>query len=418
MDWREYYKRKLVTAEQAVKLIKSGDVVAIFTRNEPEVLPQALVNRQEELRGVRILWTGDPEKYDPFLSTSRESFTLVGVNKGESRPYLPSIFFKSTSERLSGFKPDVVMGVVSPPDEQGFCSFGHYMLEKPSYCRQAQRIIMEVNNNLIRTGGDNRIHVSRVDQFVEHDASLWKLPPIGPVRDTDKRITEYVADLIRDGDTIETGIGNTIDAMHSLNVFAGRQDLGCHTGANRVGFVDLVRCGIFNGVRKTLHRGKVVTSAMYLRDEDISFVAGNPVFEYHDLEYINNILTVAAHENFVAINSAVSVDLTGQITAGGGIRGGGGLTAFAIGAVLSKGGRSLIVLPATAQGGKVSRIVPAFEAGTPVTIPNNFADYIVTEYGVASLLGKTLREMASELIAIAHPDFRSELKREVQRLYM
>ncbi|MBI4340213.1 MAG: hypothetical protein HY680_09730 [Chloroflexi bacterium] len=429
MDWREEYKRKLATPEEAVKIVQSGESVTILGRNEPGLLPTALAKRANELRGVRIA-APQLDGPNPFPQDSTESFILTGRTAGDVTPTIVSLELKAGEERQGPAREiDVVMGVVSPPDKDGFCSYGHYMLTKPTIVKRARKVVMEVNRNVLRVGGDvNAIHVSRVDAFVEHDAPLWKVPPHRSVGEADRRIAEYVAELVRDGDTLEWGIGSAVDILHTVGAFKGRRDLGCFSGSSRVGMVADIKAGIFTGKEDNVNRGKLVLSAMYLEEEDYDFVNDNPIFLFYELKDINNIVKVAAHDNFLALNSAVSADLFGQVTAegvraaarGGGVAppsgGGGGLTGFAIGSVLSRGGRSVIVFPSTARGGTVSKISAHFDAGTVITVPWTFADTIVTEYGVARLLGKSLRQRAEEMIAIAHPDFREDLRKAARSM--
>lgn len=210
--------------------------------------------------------------------------------------------------------------------------------------------------------------------------------------------------------------------MLKMGLLNGKQDIGWHSEATPPGVVPLVREGVINGRLKTINPGKVIVTSLGGSDkEDMDWINNNPLFWLVDVSYLWDIRTISAHDNMVAINNAVSVDFSGQIASESiGYRiisGSGGQTAFAIGALLSKGGRSITVLPSTAANGKVSRIVPMLEAGTGVTVPRNCADYVVTEYGIARLRGKSVRKRAQELIAIAHPDFRAELTEEAQRLY-
>lgn len=238
----------------------------------------------------------------------------------------------------------------------------------------------------------------------------------------DKQVAELVSTLVGDGDTIELGPG-LASSLPSLGAFDGKHDLGIHSPIIGPGLLELVRQGIVTGRCKNLHPDKSVSTGFRWveSEEDIAFIDGNPVFEVRDTSYVNDIRVIASNDRMVAINGILAVDLAGQLAADSiGTRmlgGAGGLVDFSIGAMLSKGGCSIAVFRSTDSKGTVSRVVPTFEAGTIVTIPWTFADYVVTEYGIAELLGKSRRQRAGELIAIAHPDFRAELAKQAQRLF-
>ncbi len=238
----------------------------------------------------------------------------------------------------------------------------------------------------------------------------------------EKKIAEYVSSLLRDGDCFEIGVGGTAEWLLRLGTFDSKNDLGVHSENLPPGVVDLVRNGVITGKKKNIQKCKVVSTACGgSSKEDMDFIDMNPLFELYGSDYVLDPRTISANDNVLAINSALAVDLTGQIAAESigprMVSSTGGQLAFAIGANLSKGGRNVTVLVSTAQGGARSRIVPALEPGTIVTVPRTLADCVVTEYGVAHLKGKTQRERAEELIAIAHPDFRAELRKEAQKLF-
>ncbi|MEK7847585.1 MAG: acetyl-CoA hydrolase/transferase C-terminal domain-containing protein, partial [Chloroflexota bacterium] len=332
-------------------------------------------------------------------------------------------------QELPRMRMDVLLTEVSPPDERGFCSFGASLWNKRRLVEAARVVIAEVNPNLIRTFGDNFVHVSQIDYFVEH-LSSGKAPGMGTLAGRSikepepylKDIAGYVNSLLRDGDTIQIGVGRTTEPLVRLGMLEGKHDIGYHSEATPPGIIALVKEGVINGSRKTINQGKVVvTSIGGSTTEEIEWVRENPLFHLVDVEYLEDIRVIAAHDNMVAINNTLMVDITGQICSEGlGHRilaVAGGQIVFVYGAWLSRGGRSIIVMPSTAQGGQVSRIVSGLPPGTPVTLQRNLADYIVTEYGIAQLKGKTVRQRANELIAIAHPNFRGELKKAAQRLF-
>ncbi len=494
MDWKTEYKGKLVSAEEAVKVVKSGDRVVIPLSQTLQVLHEALAARKDELRGVEILQGVTGVAYPWYQPEYEEAFTanfgqFIGPMPRQvlwerradftATPY--AIEFKDIDERRPGcIDPDVVFVVVSPPNENGFCSFGEAMWEKKEYVKRAKKVIAEVSEHLIRTYGDNFVHVSEIDCFVEATPYnptpeeleqvinsipaesrermealfdefkvpahvIWATRDIlsiltttladlmertvygaGPVPEHCYGIAHYVNQLINDGDCIQIGTGNTSNPLVRAGVFEGKQDLGFHTEVSPPLIPMLVKEGIFTGKYKNIHQGKAVATSFWpsssLRQEELDFINENPLFELYGSHYTNNVRVISAHDNFVSIQNALFVDMTGQIgveTIPGFLlyNGPGGQMDWVIGALNSKGGRSITVMPSTAVGGGTSRIVPLMEEGVMVTVPRTYADFIVTEYGIASLMGKSQRRRAEELIAIAHPDFRAELRKEAQRLF-
>ena len=444
MAWESEYKQKFVTAEEAVKAIKTGDTVAIPIDTEPVALSMALQARQKELEHVTILlrqprndlgWF-NPELESVFriiLDTQVGSAARkVSEKKADYIPYLTSLRFKDAGN-LQEYprKLDTVMIVVSPPDADGYCSFGSYLSHKGDYARSARMVLAEVNDHPrmnIRTPGDNRIHVSEITFFTKHvapqpkESSAPKKAKTGP-GDAERKIAEHVASLVHDGDTLQVGPGDAIESMFSFGVFDGKKDLGIHSAIIAPGLLGLIRKGIVNGRRKNLNPEKTVSGGFrrIVKPEDIAFINGNPHFLVRDMAYVNDIRVIASHDNLIAINGALAVDLTGQIAADSlGTRmfgGAGGQVEFAIGAMLSNGGHSITILRSTTGDGKISRITPTLENGTVVSIPRTFADYVVTEYGIASLWGKSQRERVAALISIAHPDFRDDLRSQAKELY-
>lgn len=437
MSWNKVYEKRLVTPEEAVKIIKSGDRVVFCQGNEPLGMGLALAARKEELRNVQIS-VRTPGRdfgwYDPGWEESFQievGFVLPIVKEAaaERRCDLAigslGFIFHEEERRPA----DVVMVEVSPPDNHGFCSFGASLWNKKAEVRAAKIAIAEVNENLIRTYGENFIHVSEIDYFVKHtpsgrqpgstDLLGRKTQEPGEV---EKSIAQHVSTLIRDGDTIQIGIGSASEWCAKLGTFDNKHDLGWHSETTPQRIIKLIREGIFTGNRKTMNTGiAVATACGGGTKEDMMWVNMNPLFELYSADYVLDVRVISAHDNMVSINGAVAVDLTGQITAESigprVISGTGGQLAFAIGASLSKGGRVITILPSTAAGGKVSRIVPIFEGGTVITVPRVLTDCIVTEYGIAKLKGKTQRERALELIKVAHPDFRSTLLKEAKKLF-
>ena len=439
MSWEEEYKKKLVTPEEAVSVIKSGDRVCFVQGNEPQALGLALAGRLGEVEDV-LLSLRTPGRdfgwYDPVFEMSFK------IEVGFPLPIVRQIIAERRCDLAIGGlgfifseedrdPADVVMVELSTPDEHGYCSFGASVWTKKTEIRNAKIAMAEVNKNLIRTYGDNYIHVSEIDYFVEHTPS-GKQPGgtdlLGrrqaEASEEEKTIVDYVSTLVRDGDTVQVGVGGTSEACCRLGTFENKVDLGWHSETTPRGIIPLIRDGIFTGKHKTLNPFKAVATACGGGSkEDMDWVNMNPAFELHSAEYCLNVRVIAQHDNMVAINSAVSVDFAGQIAAESigprVISGAGGQTSFAIGAFLSKGGRNITVMASTAGSGekRVSRITPMLAEGTIVTVPRSISDYIITEYGIAHINGKTQRQRAQELIGIAHPDYRAELQKAAEKLY-
>lgn len=430
-EWQKEYEQRFISAEEAAKMVKSGDVVVFTPGREAFAVGLAIAARREELKNVTIIVPHPGYDFGWYDEGWQDSFkikitmpTAVCQEAMDARR-IDIIPLPIASGLVS--KPDVVLTEVSPPDDKGFCSFGQSLWNKKRQIREGKLVIAEVNQNLIRTYGDNFIHFSEIDYFVEHIpsgsgmgtgslAGRIKKEPAPYLKD----IAGYVSELIRDGDTIQIGVGRTTEPLVMLGMLSNKHDIGYHSEATPPGVITLVKQGIINGSRKTINRGKVtVTSLGGGSKEEMEWANNNPLFELVDSDYLEDITVIAAHDNMVAINNALVVQLDGQISAESiGRRllsAAGGQTAFVVGALMSKGGRAITVLPSTSHG--MSRIVSTFEPGTVVTIPRNLADYVVTEYGIASLRGKSLKERAHELIAIAHPDFRNRLRKEASELF-
>ncbi len=312
---------------------------------------------------------------------------------------------------------DAALIHVSPPDEHGFCSFGIEVgITKPA-AESARLVIAEVNDRMPRALGDSFIHVSKIDYFVPVSYPLPELPQ-GTPGEVQMRIAENIADLIPDGATLQLGIGGIPDAV--LLYLRDKKDLGIHTEMFSDGVVQLVEAGVITNERKTLHRGKIIVGFVLGTQRLYDFVDNNAMVEFHPTDYVNDPFIIAQNENMIAINSAIEVDLTGQVCADSighkFYSGVGGQVDFIRGAARSKGGKPIIALPSTAKGGTISRIVATLKPGAGVTTTRNDVHYVVTEYGVAYLHGKTIRQRVEALIGIAHPDFREDLRREARRL--
>jgi acetyl-CoA hydrolase len=344
----------------------------------------------------------------------------AAVNDGRA-DFTPCFLSEIPALFTSGRLPlDVALIQVAPPDEHGFCSFGVEVgLTKPA-AQCARLVIAEVNPRMPRTLGDAFIHISHLDAIVPVDYPLPEVQ-MAPANPLTERIACQVANLIPDGATLQTGIGAIPDAV--LRHLHDRRDLGIHTELFSDGIVDLIQRGVINGERKTLHPGKVIAGFMIGTQCLYDFVHDNPMFEMHSTDYVNDPFVIARNERMVAINSAIEVDLTGQVCAESiGPRlysGVGGQVDFIYGAARSKNGRPIIALPSThcsANGAGQSKIVPMLSRGAGVTTTRSLVHFVVTEYGVADLYGRTIAQRARALIAIAAPEFRADLARQAHAL--
>lgn len=424
MDWFQEYRARLTAPEVAVGEIRSGQ--RIFCQGgaaNPIPLMDALVARAEELSDVEIvhLHTEGPA---PHVDASMEGHLrlnalFVGsnvrqaVNEGRADTVpihlsqIPDLFRK-------GILPvDVALVQVSPPDEHGFCSLGVSVdCAKPA-ADSAKVVIAEVNRRMPRTLGDSFLHVSRFRWIVETDRPLPEVHRT-PGNEVISRIGQFVAGLIEDGSTLQMGIGAIPDAV--LSYLTDRRHLGIHTEMFSDGVMELVELGVITNELKTLHRGKIVAAFIMGTQELYNFVHNNPMIEMHSIDYTNDPFVISRNERMVAINSAIQVDLTGQVCADSiGYRiysGFGGQVDFIRGAARSNGGKPIIALPSTAKDGSISRIVAHLDEGAGVVTTRADVHYVVTEYGVAHLHGKNIRQRARALIDIAHPRFREDLERK------
>ena len=487
MGWKEHYERNTVTADEAIALVGPGDNVAISVDPKPTLLMDMLTSQHKRLADLRIFDVApiyDPGwlhpnfegsfRYSPSMFLGPLARPAYYERRIDFAPVIFTTDLQPYREPGRGPRLDVTLMSISPPDDQGYCSFGKGLWNKRSFAKYARTVIAQVDDSLIRTYGDNYIHVSEIDRFVEHSEpelslevskemiasvedslvreELERMLPLlngsnryeflpnllgGTLRQVqefsrlwataepsegDRKIAQNVAELVRDGDTIQIGVGSPSSYLPGLGTFDDKRDLGWHSEMTAPGILSLIRKGVITGERKNVNPGVAVFTAITgCAPDEIPYAHNNPLIELRDAEYVVNINTISSHDNYIAMNNALSIDFSGQINAETiGDRqwnGTGGQPELHMGAVVSRGGRGITLLRSTAAGRTVSRIVPQHPAGSAVTIPRTFADTIVTEYGVAQLLGKTIRERARELTAVAHPDFRADLKKAAERLY-
>lgn len=440
MGWQERIGRKLVDAEIAVAGIRSGMTVNVAPyTSTPVTLCNALKAHalKEGLRDIHIdhlaslvSWT-EPQFAGIFRL--RDNYATppnrAACHAGDM-DYLPIGLWRS-HEMPAGMNPDpdVFLVPVSPPDAGGFCSFGPGVWMSPTAARRAKQVIAEIQPDFIRTGGENFIHIDQIDLFILGEpspAASASAPQPNPdeVSQVEAICTMVAAELINDGDTLQMGVGTVSASLGRFLDF--RNDLGVQTELITGGIAELVANGNVTGLRKSIHRGKVVGSALVaMPREELDMIDGNPVFELYDFGYTDDLRRLIQLENFVAVNNALAVDLTGQVAAEAfdhrPYTGVGGQTVFMLAGAYSPGGKSISVVPSSSVpsgGGKrFTRIVPHHAPGTPITVPRTYVDFVVTEFGIAELRGKTAAERARTMIDVAHPDFRDILRDEAKRLY-
>src|SRR5215470_5272615 len=427
MSWEAEYIRKLRTTDDALRYVESGMRVYIQPGcAEPESLVEALIRRAPFVRNVEIVHMMTmgcapyvaPEMAEPF----RHNAMFIGPNVREAindgrADYTPIYLSEIEGLFESGEMPiDVALIEVSPPDSHGFCSFGVGVDTTLTAAKCARHVVAQVNDFMPRTYGDSFIHVSDIDAVVESSRSLCELKkPV--VTDMHVAIARNVAGLIEDGAVLQTGIGGIPDAV--LPFLSDRRDLGVHSELVSDGVIDLIEKGVITGARKNFKPRKIIVGFALGTRRLFEFVDNNPSFEFHPTAYTNDPVSIARNDNMLAINSALQVDLTGQVCSDSiGTKfysGIGGQVDFLRGASRSKNGKAIIALPATAKNGAISRIVPTLDPGAGVVTSRGLVRYVVTEHGIAYLHGKTMRERAEALISIADPKFHPQLEEYCER---
>ncbi len=429
------YNQKVVTADEAVGHIKSGDNIVIQPGcAAPMELIKAMVNRKDELENVslyHILIVGDLPYTKPGMEKHfQHKAFFIGANTREAvndgRAEFIPIFLSEVPLlfKHGHIKTDVALIHLSQPDEHGFCSYGVDVGTIKTAAEKSKIIIGQINNEMPRTLGDSFIHINKINYIVEKSEPIKELPQIDPntskeFLDIYDKIGTNIAELIEDGSTLQMGIGAIPDAV--MNYLADKKDLGIHTEMFSDGIIDLVEQGIINGEQKTLHPGKIIAGFVLGTKRVYDFIDNNPVIEFHPQEYVNDPFVIAKNKKMIAINSAIEVDLTGQVCSDSiGTRlysGIGGQVDFIRGAAHSDGGKGIIALPSITKDGNISRIVPKLKSGAGVVTSRGDVHYVITEYGVALLFGKSIKERARELIKISHPRFRDELTKYAKDTY-
>jgi 4-hydroxybutyrate CoA-transferase len=424
-NWHITYKHKLVSSFEAVQKVKSGDRVVVgHACGEPQALVHALTERYHELCDVEIthmVAMGNSPYAQPGMENSfRHNALFVGRSTRQAiaegrADYTPCFFSEIPRLFKERILPvQVALLQITPPDEHGFCSYGISADYTVAAAQSADVVIAQVNRRLPRTQGA-KIHLNHVDFLVEQDEEIVELLP-AKIGEVERRIGQQIAEMVSDGATLQLGIGAIPDAV--LLFLQGKKDLGIHSEMFSDGVVDLVNAGVITNCRKSQNPNVFVATFLMGTRKLYDFVDQNPQVQLHPADYVNDPYIIGKHELMISINSALQVDLMGQVNAemigSNQFSGIGGQVDFIRGASRSLGGKSIIALPTTAARGTVSRIVAELDQGAAVSTSRNDVQYVVTEYGAVDLRGKTLRQRAAAMIEIAHPDFRPNLREQAK----
>lgn len=415
--WERYYESRKVTAEQAISTIQSNQSILIAPlSNEPQTLVEQLVEQRHRIQNATIYTMVQGSQ---CIFAKRECLPYFKIRTFLSSPLLQTAFkhgecdyipmnMSKIPEWIKQKENDTVLIQISPPNEKGFCCLGISVDYIKTAIQYGKNIIAEVNSNVPWTFGDTTIHVNEIDAFVLTSRPLLEMP-LKPLTEVERKIGENVAEIIPNKSTFQIGIGNISESV-LLNM-ENKKDLGIHTGTFTDGIIKLIEKGVITNKYKNLNKGKIIATNIAGTKKLYDFVHNNPLIELHPVDYTHHISTISKIDNFYSINSALEVDITGQINAekysSYPIAGVGGQMDFIKGSQASLGGKSIIALPSTAKNNSISRITNKVAY---VTSLKTDIDYVVTEYGVARLFGKSLNERFDELISIAHPIFRKELR--------
>ncbi|HEY8804444.1 MAG TPA: acetyl-CoA hydrolase/transferase C-terminal domain-containing protein [Clostridium sp.] len=428
MNLEEIYKSKVITAEQAAEKIKSGNrIVTGHACAEPKEVLAAMVANCEAYENVEIVHMVTMSKSEYAQPGMEKHFrhnslfvggtTRKAVNSGRA-DYIPCYFTEVPSLLREELPADVALIQVTLPDEHGYCSYGVSNDYTKPAAECAKLVIAEVNNRMPRTMGDSFIHVSEIDYIVESNHPIIELQP-PKIGEIERKIGENIASLVEDGSTLQLGIGAIPDAV--LLFLKNKKDLGIHSEMISDGVVDLVEAGVVTNKAKAIHKGKIVVTFLMGTQRLYDFVNNNPMVEMYSVDYVNDPEVIAKNSKMISINSCVQVDLMGQVNSETiglkQISGVGGQVDFVRGANKCKNGKSIMAMSSTAAKGTISKIVPLLDEGSAVTTSRNDVRYVVTEYGIARLRGKNLKQRARALINIAHPDFRFSLTQEWEKRF-
>ncbi len=422
IKWRKMYEEKLLSVEEIAKKIKSNTVCASpIAGSEAIGIPEAIADRalKENLINIKhcsLLSMKTKKIWNPELDGKFNHITCFASANSRKAiwdkrcEFIPSFYHEIPKVWEETVKPDIFYATVSPMDEHGYFSLGIGVSTCQTLIKTAQKIYVEVNNYMPRIHGDSFIHISEVDAICEFHIPLPELP-VEPISDTDKIIGNYIAELVPNEATIQLGIGGIPNAA-AASLYA-KKDLGIHTEMFTECMVDLIESGVVNNTKKNIHKGKSIATLALGTKRMYDFLNDNVGVELYPVNYVNEPDVIGMHDNFISINSCIEIDLFGQVCSETlGLRhfsGVGGQVDYIRGAAKSNGGKSIIAIQSTAKNGEISKINSLLTEGSIVTTTRNEVDYIVTEYGVAKLKGKSIRQRAKALIDIAHPNFREQL---------
>jgi len=430
MNWKELYKKKLLSLDDALGLIKSNHkIVVSMVSMEPKGLLDNLHKLATQVEGVSVTSCLNMREY-PFFMDPQYNGTFINESWFYSAPvrkaadagyktvsYIPNNLHNAGTDRLVSNKPDIFWGVASPMDRNGYMTLSLSNVYERDMVENADMVILEVNEKAPKTHGETQVHISEVDHVIENNFDIPELPVVEP-SETEKHIARHISELIEDGATLQIGIGGIPNAVAKL--LEDKRDLGIHTEMFTESMIELFEKGIITNSRKTLWPGKFICTFALGTKKMYKFVEDNPGIFILRGRYVNDPYVIAQNEKMVSINTAITVDLTGQVCSEAiGTRhysGTGGQLDTHRGASMSKGGKGIIALRTTAKRGTISTIVPLLPLGSPVTVPRQDIDYVVTEYGIAHLRGLSVKQRAEALVNIAHPDFRNQLRQEASKL--
>lgn len=431
-NWNEDYKARLISIEEAVRHIKSNhDVIVGQCASEPQGLMSKIHTVRDSVENVRVFSVLTLKPYDFYMLPEMEGhfelaswFHAPGSRKAikeglKTVTYVPNMLHRAALDRIQVRRPDIFFGTCTPPDSKGFVSLSLGITYEKDVLEAAQLVVLEVNENLPRTYGDTHIHIDDVDFFVENHQEPPTLPAPEPT-EVDRTIGKYVAELVEDGSTIQLGIGNIPNA--AALALRDKKNLGVHTEMAVDSMVDLHELGVITNKQKSLYKDKFVCTFAFGSKRLYDWLDDNMAVEFQRGSWVNDPAVVRQNSRMVSLNTCLNVDLTGQVASESiGTRqysGTGGQTDTAVGAKEAYDGlgKSIIACRATAKNGTVSTITPTLPEGTAVTLHRSNVDHVVTEYGIAYMRGRTVRERTRNLIAVAHPDFRDDLTRQAREL--
>ena len=430
MTTEELYRSKFITLEEALGKIKSHDTISIgFFGNEPYAMMSNLHTIADRVEDV-VVWTCNPSEAHPFIKddslTGRIDVismfygaSVRGDYKKGHVTFMPNNLHSMLDVMTNTRKPNIFFAAVTPMDRFGYVCMSMSQQTELDMIDVCDTVIFEVNPHMPLTSGTVRVPVEKVDYFIDVDYPISK-SPVYPVTPEQLKIAEYASSLIHDGDCIQLGIGGMPDAV--AENLKDRHDLGIYTEMIGSAMGELMKCGAVNNTRKTFFRNRTIGAFIWGNQDLYDYVNANPMIEILPIMYVNDPINIMKNDNMVSVNTALEIDLTGQVcseTIGGRqYSGTGGATDFAYGAYHAKNGRGILALQSTAKHGTISRIKAQLTPGSVVSISRNIVDYVVTEYGIARLRDKTVLQRVEALINIAHPDFREELRQEANRLHI